>query len=333
MTETIEEAAALPEPEAPAAYNMIDARGLYKRYPDQPRPALDDFTLTIEQGQIFGLIGANGAGKTTLLRILATLVLPDRGDVYIAGQSVRKQPQAIRRLIGYMPDNFGLYEDMRVSEYLEFYAACYGIHGKRRNRLVRELLELVDLAEHRKDSLRTLSRGMRQRLCLAHTLVHDPKVLLLDEPASGLDPRGRVELRELLRELSRMGKTILVSSHVLGEIQQMCDVLGIMARGQLVSSGPTEKVVNQIEHLPQRGVSVRALTLEDLRRAAKVAETFPQLVKGSLHLDDMTLTLEAVLEGDERTSAAFLATLTGAGIPVAQYGQSTALLEDLFLRD
>ncbi len=339
MTETLEsattaEVVVTPEPEvaAPAEYNMIDVRGLFKRYPEQRRPALHDLSLAIPQGHIFGLLGANGAGKTTLLRVLATLTPPDRGDAFIGGQSVRKNPQEVRQIIGYMPDNFGLYEDMQVGEYLEFYAACYGIKGKRRVRLVRELLELVDLAEYRKEGLRMLSRGMRQRLCLAHTLVHDPKVLLLDEPASGLDPRARLELRELLHELSRMGKTIIISSHVLGEIQLMCDMLGLMARGELVNYGSVEKVVNRIEQLPQRGVSLRVLAAADLKQAAKVAETFPQLVKGSLHVDESNLTLEALIEGDDHTSAEFLTRLTQASVPVAQYGQSTALLEDLFLR-
>ncbi len=314
-------------------YNMIDARGLRKRYPGQRQAALEDFTLTIPQGQIFGLIGANGAGKSSVLKILATLTCPDAGDVFIAGQSVRRRPQAVRHLIGYMPDEYGLYKDMRVGEYLEFFAACYRIHGKKRARLVAELIELVDLKEHRQEEVRSLSRGMRQRLILAHTLVHDPKVLLLDEPASGLDPRARLELRELLRELSRMGKTIVLSSHILSEVQQMCDALGIMARGRLVNSGPAVKVINQIEQLPKRGVKLRVLSKDDLQGAHQLAATFPQLVKGSLQADQVSLSLEAILEGDDRTSAIFLAFLTNAGIFVANYGQSTAQLEELFLRD
>lgn len=321
-----------PSP-APDVYNMIDARNLRKCYAGQSQPALVDFSLTVPQGQILGLVGANGAGKTSVLKIFSTLIRPDKGDAYIAGCSVRKDPQSVRHLIGYMPDTYGLYGDMRVEEYLDFYAACYGIGGKRRGRLVGELLDLVDLSDHRKDAVRSLSRGMKQRLCLAHTLVHDPKVLLLDEPASGLDPRARVELRELLRELSRMGKTIILSSHVLSEVQQMCDALGIMARGRLVSSGSAEKVINQIETLPRRGIKLRVLSLDDLKRASRIAETFPKLVKGSLRLDETGLNLDALIEGEDRTSAAFLAHLTMSGIFVAQYGQSTARLEELFLRN
>lgn len=318
---------------ASTSYTMVDIRNMQKRYPGNRTISLEDFSLTIEQGHILGLIGANGAGKTTVLKLLATLVRPDSGDAYIAGYSIKNQPQEVRRLIGYMPDSYGLYNDMNVGEYLNFFAACYGISGKKRTRLVTELLELVDLADRRKEQLRSLSRGMRQRLILAHTLVHDPKVLLLDEPGSGLDPRGRVELRELLRELARMGKTIIVSSHVLSEIQQMCDTLAIMARGSLINYGSTQKVVNQIENLPRREVKLRVLSSHDLKRAATIAASFPRLLKGSIRLDEENLILDALIEGEDRTSAAFLAHLTMSGIFVAQYGQSTARLEELFLRD
>ncbi len=316
-----------------ATYNMVDARNLQKNYSGQSQPALEDFSLTIPEGQIFGLIGANGAGKTSLLKILATLVKPDKGDAYVAGYSVRRNPQEVRRIIGYMPDHYGLYQDMQVEEYLDFFAACYGIRGKKRSRLINELLELVDLGDRRKEELRNLSRGMKQRLCLAHTLVHDPKLLLLDEPSSGLDPRARVELRELLRELSHMGKTIILSSHVLSEVQLMCDTLGIMARGQLISFGPAQTVVNQIEALPRRAIKLRVLSLDDLKRASDLAAAFPSLLKGSLRVDDQNLTLDVVIDGDDRTSAAFLTHLTISGVVVAQYGQSTARLEELFLRN
>lgn len=322
-----------PTGAGPTAYIMVDARNLQKNYSGQSQPALEDFSLTIPEGQIFGLIGANGAGKTSLLKILATLVKPDKGEAYVAGYSVKRYPQEVRRIIGYMPDNYGLYQDMQVEEYLDFFAACYGIRGKKRSRLINELLELVDLGDRRKEELRNLSRGMKQRLCLAHTLVHDPKLLLLDEPSSGLDPRARVELRELLRELSHMGKTIILSSHVLSEIQLMCDTLGIMARGQLISYGSAETVVNQIEALPRRAIKLRVVSQADLNRAAELAAAFSGLLKGSLRIDELNLTLDAVIDGDDRTSAAFLTHLTISGVFVAQYGQSTARLEELFLRN
>jgi ABC-2 type transport system ATP-binding protein len=315
------------------AYIMVDARNLNKNYSGQTQPALEDFSLTIPEGQIFGLIGANGAGKTSLLKILATLIKPDKGEAYVAGYSVKRNPQEVRRIVGYMPDNYGLYQDMQVEEYLDFFAACYGIRGKKRSRLINELLELVDLGDRRKEELHNLSRGMKQRLCLAHTLVHDPKLLLLDEPSSGLDPRARVELRELLRELSYMGKTIILSSHVLSEIQLMCDWLGIMARGQLINYGPAETVVNQIEALPRRAIKLRVVSQADLKRAAELAAAFPGLLKGSLRVDDLNLTLDVVIDGDDRVSASFLTHLTISGVFVAQYGQSTARLEELFLRN
>ncbi len=322
-----------PTGSGPAAYIMVDARNLNKDYSGQTQPALEDFSLTIPEGQIFGLIGANGAGKTSLLKILATLIKHDKGEAYVAGYSVKRNPQEVRRIVVYMPDNYGLYQDMQVEEYLDFFAACYGIRGKKRSRLINELLELVDLGDRRKEVLGNLSRGMKQRLCLAHTLVHDPKLLLLDEPSSGLDPRARVELRELLRELSYMGKTIILSSHVLGEVQLMCDWLGIMARGQLISYGPAETVVNQIEALPRRAIKLRVVSQADLKRAAELAAAFSGLLKGSLRVDDLNLTLDVVIDGDDRTSAAFLTHLTISGVFVAQYGQSTARLEELFLRN
>ncbi len=190
------------------------------------------------EGEIFGLVGPNGAGKTTTLRILATLLVPDGGDAEIAGVSVRRNPNDVRRVLGFMPDSFGVYDDMKVWEYLDFFARCYGIPADRRRRMIGDLLDLVDLGPKRDTYVQGLSRGMQQRLCLAHTLVHDPQVLLLDEPASGLDPRARVELRELLRELRTLGKTILVSSHILPELEELCTSVAIIDRGQVLAHGP-----------------------------------------------------------------------------------------------
>jgi ABC-2 type transport system ATP-binding protein len=193
--------------------SIVKATGLVKRY--DRTLAVGGLDLDVAAGEIFGLVGPNGAGKTTTLRILATLLVPDGGDAEIAGASVRRNPNDVRRVLGFMPDSFGVYDDMKVWEYLDFFARCYGIPAERRRRMIGDLLDLVDLGPKRDAYVQGLSRGMQQRLCLAHTLVHDPQVLLLDEPASGLDPRARVELRELLRELRSLGKTILVSSHIL----------------------------------------------------------------------------------------------------------------------
>ncbi|MCP4590072.1 MAG: ABC transporter ATP-binding protein, partial [bacterium] len=192
----------------PAA--IIKTRGLTKRY--GKLTALKALNLTVEAGAVFGFVGPNGAGKTTTMRILATLLRPTAGEAWVAGHSVHKERRGVRRAIGYMPDFFGVYGDMKVWEYLDFFAACYEIPPETRTRLTGDLLELVDLAHRRDDYVDALSRGMKQRLCLARSLAHDPQVLILDEPASGLDPRARVEIRELLRELQGMGKTILVSS-------------------------------------------------------------------------------------------------------------------------
>ena len=214
---------------------IVHAGGLVKRY--DRTLAVAGLDLDVAEGEIFGLVGPNGAGKTTTLRILATLLVPDAGDAEIGGFSVRRNPNDVRRVLGFMPDSFGVYDDMKVWEYLDFFARCYGIPADRRRRMIGDLLDLVDLGPKRDTYVQGLSRGMQQRLCLAHALVHDPSVLLLDEPASGLDPRARVELRELLRELRNLGKTILVSSHILPELEELCTSVAIIDRGQVLAHG------------------------------------------------------------------------------------------------
>jgi ABC-2 type transport system ATP-binding protein len=228
-----------------------------------------------------------------------------------------------------MPDNYGLYDDMQVSEYLEFFASCYNIRGKKRNRLVNELLELVDLADRKKEVLSMLSRGMRQRLCLAHTLIHDPQVLLLDEPASGLDPRSRTELRELLRELSRMGKTIIISSHVLGELEDICEAMGVMQNGKLVAYGLTADVISNFGRVGRRVVSMRVLTRLDLLRAIDAAKDFPEVVEESIIPDEFGRKLEVELKGDDTTCAAFLSHVTSAGVNISQFNQNSTGITDL----
>ena len=211
------------------------SQGLVKRY--DRTVAVAGLDLAIEPGEIFGLVGPNGAGKTTTLRMLATLLRPSAGTAEIDGWSVTGNPDEVRRVIGFMPDVFGVYDDMKVWEYLDFFARCYGLPAAARRRMIADLLELVDLGDRRDDYVQTLSRGMEQRLCLAHALVHDPKVLLLDEPASGLDPRARVELRELLRELRALGKTILISSHILPELEELCTSVAIVDHGKVLAAG------------------------------------------------------------------------------------------------
>lgn len=208
--------------------------------------ALSDLNLTVNQADLFGFIGSNGAGKTTTLRILATFLAPSAGRAEVMGHDVVKDADAVRHVIGYMPDFFGVYKDMEVTEYLDFFAACYKIPSSRREKTVIDVLELVGLSEKKGALIGALSRGMQQRLGLARVLIHDPKVLLLDEPASGLDPRARIEMMAILQELQRMGKTIIISSHILSELQTLCNRVAIIERGKLIYAGPVQGVRDQM---------------------------------------------------------------------------------------
>lgn len=220
---------------------MIETINLTKKYGELT--ALDNLNLSIHEGDCYGFIGPNGAGKTTTIKILATLLKPTWGEARIDGKVVGYQNPQIRPIIGYVPDFMGAYEDMVVKEYLEFFAACYNIHGKQRRQVVQDVLDLTDLNYKSNAEVNGLSRGMKQRLSIARVLLHDPKVLLLDEPASGLDPRARIEIRELLKELRRMGKTILISSHILHELSELCNTVGIIEQGQLVFSGKVSEIM------------------------------------------------------------------------------------------
>ena len=220
---------------------MIQIRDFRKQY--DRFVAVRSLSFEIPKGDIFGFIGPNGAGKTTTIRFLVTLMPATSGTASIAGHDVVKDVQGVRRAIGYMPDSFGVYNGMRVWEFLDFFAVAYGVKRSVRSRLLNDVLALVDLHHKREDFVNALSRGMKQRLCLAKTLVHDPPVLILDEPASGLDPRARIEMKELLKELRSMGKTILISSHILSELADCCNSVGIMERGELLTSGPIENIL------------------------------------------------------------------------------------------
>ena len=306
--------------------SIVRATGLVKRY--DKTLAVAGLDLDIAAGEIFGLVGPNGAGKTTTLRILATLLVPDRGDAEVAGASVRRNPNDVRRVLGFMPDSFGVYDDMKVWEYLDFFARCYGIPAERRRRTIGDLLELVDLGAKRDVYVQGLSRGMQQRLCLAHTLVHDPQVLLLDEPASGLDPRARVELRELLRELRSLGKTILVSSHILPELEELCTSVAIIDRGQVLAHGK----VAEIEKRLRVGAILRARVLggsEEHEAARAWFATQQDVVTADL-LDDGTV--EIGFHGDDDGSARLLANAVGAGLRVASFARAASDLEELFLQ-
>ena len=220
---------------------MIETINLTKKYGELT--ALNNLNLKIEAGDCFGFIGPNGAGKTTTIKILATLLKPTWGEARIDNKVIGYQNHLIRPIIGYVPDFMGAYDDMVVQEYLEFFAACYGIAGAQRERVVRDVLDLTDLSYKADAEVNGLSRGMSQRLSIARVLLHDPKVLLLDEPTSGLDPRARIEIRELLKELRRMGKTIIISSHILHELAELCNTVGIIEQGQLIYHGTVEDIM------------------------------------------------------------------------------------------
>ncbi len=223
---------------------MLEVRGLTRRFGTVA--AVENVGFAVPAGEIFGFIGPNGAGKTTTIRILATLDEPSEGEAFVGGHSVVDAPEAVRDIMGYMPDAFGVYDGITVAEYLEFFAAAYRLPPKRWRGVVDDVMALCDLGPIRDKLVQTLSKGMRQRLCLAKTLIHDPKVLILDEPAEGLDPRARIEIRALLRELGRMGKTILISSHILTELSDLCTWVGIIERGKLLAAGPIEQVVGTL---------------------------------------------------------------------------------------
>jgi len=306
--------------------SIVRTSGLIKRYPGTV--AVAGLDLEIAEGEIFGLVGPNGAGKTTTLRILATLLQPTAGEAEIAGISVTRNPDAARRVLGFMPDVFGVYDDMKVWEYLDFFARCYGIPAARRRQMIGDLLDLVDLGDKRNAYVQGLSRGMQQRLCLAHTLVHDPQVLLLDEPASGLDPRARVELRELLRELRALGKTILISSHILPELEELCTSVAIVDHGRVLAHGR----VADIERRLRAGAVLRVKLFAD-EPAIEAARAWfaeqPSVASAALNPDG---TIEIGFRGDDQATSRLLAAAVGAGLPILTFARAASDLEELFLQ-
>ncbi|MDY6877880.1 MAG: ABC transporter ATP-binding protein [Chloroflexota bacterium] len=305
---------------------MIETRGLTKQY--GKLTAVGELSLAVEVGSVFGFVGPNGAGKTTTMRILATLLRPTAGNAWVAGHSVLKEWREVRRAIGYMPDFFGVYGDMKVWEYLDFFAACYEIPSETRRGLVGDLLELVDLAHRRDDYVDALSRGMKQRLCLARALAHDPQVLILDEPASGLDPRARVEVRELLHELQAMGKTILISSHILSEIEEICTHVGIIEAGHLVATGTLEEMRQHIQ--TQRVVRI-GLT-DRIEEAQVWLAGRPDVARVEPVAGNGEGDLQVTFAGDDEALARLLGEVVTAGFPVILFHEETGDLEDVFMR-
>ena len=285
--------------------------------------AVDSLNLKIEAGELFGFIGPNGAGKSTTIRFLATLLNATQGEGIVNGHSVTRDPLGVRRSVGYMPDNFGVYDGMKVWEFLDFFAVAYQIPRSRRRQVIGDVLELLDLTHKRDDFVNGLSRGMKQRLCLAKTLVHDPPVLILDEPSSGLDPRARLEVKALLRELRRMGKTILISSHILTELADCCTSIGIIERGQLLMYGPIDDVYRRIRR--NRVLEIRFLERMDagLSIIRSRAETLDVQIEATR--------MRVEMAADDAMLAALLEELMAAGVRMHSFAEKDPTLEDVFM--
>jgi len=301
---------------------MIQTKDLTKHYADLV--ALDHLTLQIRQGDIFGFIGPNGAGKTTTMRILATLLEPTSGSAFINGLDVGKNGKAVRSMVGYMPDFMGVYDDLKVFEYLEFFAAAFDIPRKKRTGIVEGVLELTDLQGKKAAMVDSLSRGMQQRLGLARVLIHDPKVLILDEPASGLDPRARIEMRELLMELKRMGKTIMISSHILSELEEMCDHVGIIEQGRLVFSG----TLSEIWHRLGLGGKYEVRVADRHEQAVELLAAQPEVHDVKSRDGRICVTFQPGRQDDGLIAR----TLVNAGIGLVGLTAEKLRLDDAFMR-
>lgn len=309
------------ESSTPPAIPAVKTMELTRAYGSMT--ALDHLNLTVNKADLFGFIGSNGAGKTTTLRILATFLTPSSGHAEVFGRHVVREADAVRHLIGYMPDFFGVYKDMEVTEYLDFFGACYKIPSVQREKTVADVLELVGLSEKKGALIGALSRGMQQRLGLARVLIHDPQLLLLDEPASGLDPRARIEMMAILQELQRLGKTIIISSHILSELQSLCNRVAIIEKGRLIYSGPVQGVREQMSEARVMWVraSPESKALE-LLRALPVVQS-AESVEGRIK----------VTLADHDTDAGIIAeTLVRGGVRITELRDDEIGLEEVFLR-
>lgn len=287
--------------------------------------ALNRLSIQIGDGELHGFVGPNGAGKSTTMRILATLLPPTSGTAVMDGVDVRKAPRRMRELIGYMPDFFGVYDRLKTWEYLDFYARCYGFPYQERMRMIDQLLELVRLSDKRDSYVDVLSRGMKQRLCLAHALIHDPRLLILDEPASGMDPRARAEMKDILRSLKDMGKTVLISSHILPELSEMCDSLTIIDHGNLVFSGTVDALSRKMNG--SAPLDIRLLR-DQVDAAATILKEFPGVT--GIELADAQL-LRVDFDGDEQAAAQLLKKLLLGDIAVADFHRAQMNLEKVFM--
>ena len=301
---------------------MIEIKGFTKAFGNFL--AVDDLCMTVAAGDVFGFIGPNGAGKSTTIRFLATLLKPTAGDAVVNGFRVTRQAMDVKRSIGFMPDIFGVYDGMKVWEFLDFFAAAYGIPLAQRRRAIGDALELLELSHRRGDYVSSLSRGLKQRLCLAKTLVHDPPVLILDEPASGLDPRARIELQALLKELQHMGKTILISSHILSELAGCCNRIGIIERGKLLACGTITEIQKQFQQHRILHITV----LDQVDEARRIVGRHPQ----TRHLDTIDHHVTVHFSGDDAELAGLLNSLVSAGVQVSRFNEETPSLQDVFMR-
>jgi ABC-2 type transport system ATP-binding protein len=300
---------------------VIETRKLTKRYGNLI--AANEIDLKLDEGEVFGFIGPNGSGKTTTMRMIATLLNPDYGEAYVCGKSIYSDPQEIRRLVGYMPDFFGVYDDMTVMEYLEFFASAYRINGPKRRKVCEEKLELVDMSFKRDAMVNQLSRGQTQRIGLARTLLHEPQVLLLDEPASGLDPRARIEIRNLLKRLGEMHKTIIVSSHILPELADVCTRVGMIEKGHLIVDGYVDEVMRKAREAMMLHIRVK----QDPERAARLLEQFDEVRSVAMVKDMLNVTLKKdVFDYSELPTR-----LLEAGFKITLFREEEVNLETAFM--
>lgn len=304
---------------------VVQTDKLTKRYGDFT--ALEDLSIHVRRGQILGFIGPNGAGKTTTIKILVGLSRPTSGSAHIAGVNCSEQASRIKHLVGYMPDKFGSYDNMRVREYLDFFGSVFGLHGAKRASRIDQVLETTDSTYMQDKFVESLSHGMQQRIGIARTLLHDPEVIILDEPANGLDPKARIEMRELLLRLSSEGKTLIVTSHILPELARICDSVAIVTGGRLRAFGPLDEVMRDL--CPLRSFEVQLLSQDAVERARSILETKikPELLEVSLPESAIRF---PIAEGEE-VLADLLSELVSAGVPVAQFREVAGDLEDAFL--
>lgn len=300
---------------------MLCVKNLVKKY--GRFTAVDNLSLEIGEGHIFGFVGANGAGKTTTMKIIAGLLSQTSGEISIDGADISAQPRQVKRKIGYMPDFFGVYDDLKVSEYMDFYSGIYGIPYRERKIVAAQLLELVNLTDKCEFYVDALSRGMKQRLCLARSLIHNPRLLILDEPASGLDPRARIEMKGILRELKNMGKTVLISSHILPELSEICTAIGIIDRGRMVAQGTVEDIMQKMEGSER----IRIKVMDRTEDAVKIIREQPCISGVSV----IGNAIEADFKGEEKLLPDILKRLVVMDIPVISFTGDGGSLESVFM--